>query len=565
MIPVVLLLAASALMLDHVQAMTDKYRLTLQDDLSTTVVIGWNQVSGSNPVVYYGTTDQGTNWSAYPYNRGVDKQVIYAGMDNRFSRLTGLLPDIVYYFVIKDSEGTSSRYSFRTAPNDPSKRLSIIAGGDSRHGEPGTSETYQWPVVHDARRNANMMVKKLRPHVVLFNGDMILGPKSGEVNNNAEWQRWFEDWQLTKGDDGRLIPVVVAIGDHEQENIALVNLFDVPSAGVYYALPFGGNLLRIYSLNTEFPSEIEQSQTDWLKNDLIMNSNVIWKMAQYHRPIRPHSSRYSGHAYLYTNWAPLFYDYGVRVVNEAAAHVVKRTWPIRPYTGIGSDEGFIQDNDCGTVYLGEGGWGAPLRSANYTYDWTRDSDSFYQFEWIFVDQSRIETKTVKFDNVANVGQVNDNDIFTPPANLDIWNPSNGPVITIPRSAISRISSGNDDAEEAQSGSMYIDSTDIELVYETAFGNQTIGLIFRNLHIPQGATITNAYVQFTVDETSSSTCNLIIRGEDVDTPANFQDVLNNVSSRTKTSASVNWAPPAWNTIGEAGANQRHPTLKILFRS
>ncbi|TRX48295.1 hypothetical protein FNH22_29415 [Fulvivirga sp. M361] len=47
-------------------ANTEKYRLTLRDDPATTIVIGWNQISGSNPVIYYGPQDFGTNWSAYP-------------------------------------------------------------------------------------------------------------------------------------------------------------------------------------------------------------------------------------------------------------------------------------------------------------------------------------------------------------------------------------------------------------------------------------------------------------------------------------------------------------------
>jgi len=41
------------------KASTGKYRLTLRDNPATSIVIGWNQINGNNPVVYYGTTDYG--------------------------------------------------------------------------------------------------------------------------------------------------------------------------------------------------------------------------------------------------------------------------------------------------------------------------------------------------------------------------------------------------------------------------------------------------------------------------------------------------------------------------
>ena len=43
-------------------ASNDKYRLIITDNPATTIMIGWNQISGSTPVVYYGTTDNVTNY-----------------------------------------------------------------------------------------------------------------------------------------------------------------------------------------------------------------------------------------------------------------------------------------------------------------------------------------------------------------------------------------------------------------------------------------------------------------------------------------------------------------------
>ena len=65
----------------------------------------------------------------------------------------------------------------------------------------------------------------------------------------------------------------------------------------------------------------------------------------------------------------------------------------------------------------------------------------------------------------------------------------------------RISTGNDDAEEALAGTVDRTNSDLELVQDASI--QTVGLRFNAVKIPKGATITNAYIQFKVDETSSA--------------------------------------------------------------
>ncbi|WP_206604230.1 fibronectin type III domain-containing protein, partial [Aquimarina sediminis] len=148
-----------------------KYRLTLRGNPATSIVVGWDQTSGSSPKVYYGTTDYGTDYSRYPNSKAPNRTVSYKGMNNNFARLTGLQPNTAYYFVIRDSQGTSQRFWFKTAPSDNS-RLSFIAGGDSRNNR-------------TPRKNANRLVAKLKPHAVLFGGDMT------NRDSSSEWQEWF--------------------------------------------------------------------------------------------------------------------------------------------------------------------------------------------------------------------------------------------------------------------------------------------------------------------------------------------------------------------------------------
>jgi hypothetical protein len=121
----------------------------------------------------------------------------------------------------------------------------------------------------------------------------------------------------------------------------------------------------------------------------------------------------------------------------------------------------------------------------------------------------------------------------------------------------RVASGTDDAEERTSGGVGLTSSDLELVSD---GNeQTVGIRFTGITIPQGATISYASIQFQVDESSSAATSLTLQGEAVDNSVTFSTANGNISSRSRTSAAIPWTPPAWNTVGEAGADQRTPNI------
>ena len=142
--------------------------------------------------------------------------------------------------------------------------------------------------------------------------------------------------------------------------------------------------------------------------------------------------------------------------------------------------------------------------------------------------------------------------------LSLW--INSPAI--PASFETRISAGDDDVEQRPNGRLRFSSADLELS-EDGDENQTVGLRFLNVAIPQGATITSAYVQFQVDETDSAPVSLTIVGEDSNNSSPFSNA-NNLTSRSQTSASAAWNPAAWNTVGEQGPNQRTPDLTNVIQ-
>jgi hypothetical protein len=126
----------------------------------------------------------------------------------------------------------------------------------------------------------------------------------------------------------------------------------------------------------------------------------------------------------------------------------------------------------------------------------------------------------------------------------------------------RVASSSDDAEEYENGKVDTSSSDLEMVYEKY--KQTVGIRFRGLGCPRGSAIVSAYIQFKVDETRSGSTTLTIHGEAADNPATFTSSSRNVSNRARTTASVSWSPPAWNTTGAAGLQQRTPDLSGIIQ-
>ena len=125
----------------------------------------------------------------------------------------------------------------------------------------------------------------------------------------------------------------------------------------------------------------------------------------------------------------------------------------------------------------------------------------------------------------------------------------------------RIASGMDDVEENNYGSMYVNSSDLELTYDG--GEQRVGLRFP-LDVPPGATINQSSLQFTVDEVSTGSTNLTILAEASDNALAFTTDSGNLSSRPLTVASATWAPADWTTVGANGVDQTTPDLSNLIQ-
>ena len=128
----------------------------------------------------------------------------------------------------------------------------------------------------------------------------------------------------------------------------------------------------------------------------------------------------------------------------------------------------------------------------------------------------------------------------------------------------RVASASDDAEERDDGNVSLNSSDLELVADGSRGDQTVGMRFVGVGVPIGATITAAWVQFQSDEAGSTATDLAIEGQMADNPSTFINSNGDISQRLRTNAVVGWSPPAWNTVGVAGLDQRSPDLSGIIQ-
>ena len=356
-------------------AASDKYRLVWNDDPMSNITIIWDQLEGDETTVFYGHEDFGRKYWKYQNKQTPTHKLINVyGMNTYYAKLENLEPDYTYYFVIKDSVGVSERFYFKTATNKP-KPFTFIAGGDTKSVDPPLS----------ASRASNKMVAKLRPLFVLFNGDFT----SGNGTNPEYWHQWLSDWDsLTTTTDGRKIPIVPVHGNHENGNKTILNkIFDAPfqnsdSTNIYYSLSFGDKFFHIIALNSM--TEQGGAQREWLKADLEAHQDFTFKIAGYHKPFWPHTRGKGENEYQYEQWAGLFYQYGLDLSIDGDSHMHKITYPLKPSNEKDSHQGFVREDETGTMYIGEGSWGAGHRVNNDNKPWTYQSGSFNQIKWIHV-------------------------------------------------------------------------------------------------------------------------------------------------------------------------------------
>lgn len=129
-------------------------------------------------------------------------------------------------------------------------------------------------------------------------------------------------------------------------------------------------------------------------------------------------------------------------------------------------------------------------------------------------------------------------------------------------ARSRVAAMTDDAAQQTDGAVDIDDAEISINEFDGLSveNTWVGLRFPDLQIPQGATITDARLDFTASRATDTTGSITLHGEASADSAPYDTVYNNVSARSRTSNPITWNLPAWLENG----NYESPDIAALIQ-
>jgi acid phosphatase type 7 len=373
--------------------------LTWQDDPTTTMTIDWHIKAGEvdnvpSPVLFYKEVGS-DSWREV---QGSSHDFPYSDRTIYRVELTELDPETYYRFRMS---GFEREFQFRTMPEDVNRPIRFAAGGDVRH-------------VSAMMERTGAVVAEYAPDFIVFGGDLAYA--AADPRNVYRWYEWFEVTRDTfVAPDGRIIPVIVGIGNHEvfasrrlwgerlPEDHAETEwslrdgdapffeaLFAFPRERTYDVLDFG-DYLALLLLDTNHVARIAGEQAAWLAARLAERQDVTHVFPVYHVPAYPSVRSYRGATsqQVREHWVPLFERYGVRVAFENHDHAYKRTHPLRG--------GELAPD--GIVYLGDGAWGVSTRTIGRDHEpgegwYLARAESYRHAIIVTLDGGRIEAEVV---------------------------------------------------------------------------------------------------------------------------------------------------------------------------
>jgi len=128
----------------------------------------------------------------------------------------------------------------------------------------------------------------------------------------------------------------------------------------YYVLTFGPDLVLI-TFDSDHTTEVTE-QNAWLEHTLQHYSDKWWKLIQYHVAAWPSVRDFQGEKprKIRENRVPLLEQYGVTLSLRRMTIFTKETVPIKQNK---------HDNGEGIIYIGNGGWSAPVSAAKSSQDY----------------------------------------------------------------------------------------------------------------------------------------------------------------------------------------------------
>jgi hypothetical protein len=338
--------------------------LSWQNDPTTTMTIQWHTEGDvPSPAVHYGALGGGdlTVIGATSHPMVFSDRIVHT------VEVTGLEPDSEYRFRLANlvPGKNSSFYKFRTMPAEADRPIRFAAGGDVLHQAEWMAEVNRHAMRYD-------------PDFIVWGGDLSYSDgRPDRVDREYLFFRIMTETLIA--DDGRVVPVLMGIGNHEirggyywsqergrdayrntdefRDSIApyYYNLMAFPGHPGYRVLDFG-NYMSLVFLDSDHSGPVEGAQTEWLRQELATRSHMQNIFPVYHVPAYPSVRDVAGGTSqrIRQHWHPLFEQAGVRVAFENHDHAYKRTVPILRE----------KEDPDGVVFIGDGAWGVGERAVH---------------------------------------------------------------------------------------------------------------------------------------------------------------------------------------------------------
>ncbi|WP_081949475.1 S-layer homology domain-containing protein [Paenibacillus durus] len=274
---------------------------------------------------------------------------------------TGLKADTAYYFRVGDAALNvwSEAGTFKTAPAGGAFTFIDLADTQAKSED-------------EAILSSETLVKALATvpdaDFVVHNGDI--------VDNGIKEEQW--NWLLGHSRQSLLNTTIVpAAGNHEDENNAFIEHFDIKPAagsatetGAYYSYDYSNAHFVVLNTNenSEEYADFSKDQVEWLKSDVkaAKAAGAQWIIVNIHKG--PYTT--SNHATdtdimgpngVRTKIAPLMAELDIDFVLQGHDHIYARTKPIKSDNTAAATAKFIESqngksveytvNPDGTIYL----------------------------------------------------------------------------------------------------------------------------------------------------------------------------------------------------------------------
>lgn len=311
----------------------------LQYPTQTSIIVRWETNRPADSVVHYGRR-QPLEQTTRVEGPGTYHEV----------KLEGLEPATPYFYQVRSTaDGATVEdavLTFRTGVK-PDQPFSFVVFCDTQSSP-------------DVVRRLSEHAYAQRPNFTLHGGDIV---SSGR--NKSHWTgHYFPNSEALN----TRVPLIPAIGNHEENADFYYDYFSLPEPEYYYKFSFGN--ADFFMVDSNKPLLPGTPQMGWLARELGA-STATWKIVCHHHP--PYSSDENDYGDTYhgdstqgdmrLRWVvPLYEKHGVDLVWNGHIHTYERTWPIRDNKVVGPGEG-------GIVYMITGGGGGGLENAAPSKTW----------------------------------------------------------------------------------------------------------------------------------------------------------------------------------------------------